>query len=273
MSKTQMINGKTLSISPDTWLQIYTPGTFHQLHLQVFNIIECITQQDTFRGHPFTQEWIKLKKSMSKYPLTAELSWRTRKLALNIKEIHQYKDFAVKCPTIEKHIYLKGKSKTTMEFGIIQYGEEALKMQAVDQPQDTANPAEPKETVSNIKNMDSKHLRNILSVVLPYLENYSKMYDDDYADLCKEWLAQGLQATTSPADLQSICDIESINDLYMLLRVSPALPESVIVSKTDHHGVGQNPDTTRPTRYATCPYSNGVEGPTSTCISDDDTMG
>jgi len=51
---------KTQPLSPETWLQIYNPSTFNQLHLQIYNIIRRITQQQQYHNHYFTQEWTKL---------------------------------------------------------------------------------------------------------------------------------------------------------------------------------------------------------------------
>lgn len=133
------------------------------------------------------------------------------KLALNIEELYQYKDFVLKCPSIGTYIHMKGKSKSSVEFGLLipieEYSKKSVQAQ-LKEPNPTQKGKEKRGLY--IKDMEYDQLSNILQVILPRLDNYSKTNEKNYAELCKELLEQGLTDTTSPQDLQSIFNIELI---------------------------------------------------------------
>ena len=111
--------------------------------------------------------------------MTAELSRRSIKLALNIEEMSQYKDFVLKCPNIEEFIHLKGKTKMAVEFGIKPPAEDDIDQ--TTQPQDhfSNKRKEPTTTGVHIHDMNPEHLTEIVSVVVPYIKEYSKKNQDD----------------------------------------------------------------------------------------------
>jgi len=137
----------------------------------------------------------------------------------------------MRCPGIEALVYLKGKSKTAVEFGIKSVPEDTTETSIGTQATQFQDATDTTIIGTKIKDMKPKHLQEILAIIVPYIEEYSKEKQDEYAELCVEWLLQGLKNDTNPEKFMEICNIVTIEDLYMLLRVSPALQGYIQVKK------------------------------------------
>jgi hypothetical protein len=208
------------------WLQIYTQWTFEQMHLQLYPIVENILKSKLNREHPFQTKWRQLQAAGNKYPMTKNSSWRTIKLLLDIEDISQYRDFIGTCPMIEEYVYLKNKSKNQVEFGVLHT------KKTENDPMDS-NEINPMEILST-QEMVTAHLKKLLTTFVNCLKKYMEEHDDEYSELCQEWFDNGLHQENTMKDIQTICNISSQEDFYMLLKLSPALQEKYEVMKKDN---------------------------------------
>jgi hypothetical protein len=206
------------------WLQQYTQWTFEQLHSQIYPIVEKILEDKMFREHPFRIKWRQLQGTGNKYPMMKNSSWRNIKLLLEIEDISQYREFIATCPTIEHHIHLKAKSKTQVEFGNLhtEDGNESLITEQEQIPNEVTL-KEPEETMNT---------QDLLSVFVAAILEYMERNTDEYADLCEEWLTDGLDKESNMEDIKRICNITPHEDLYMLLKLSLALQHGYELTKT-----------------------------------------
>ena len=83
------------------------------------------------------------------------------------------------------------------------------------------------------KTSEDKTIQDILHTVIPYLQEYSKTHQDEYADLCDEWITNGLHPECTMEELKNICQITSQDDLYMLLKLSPAVQKYFTIYKIE----------------------------------------
>jgi len=77
-------------------------------------------------------------------------------------------------------------------------------------------------------------LQDLMTIFIAAIREYIENNNDDYADLCEEWLTDGLDQNSSMEDIKRICNIISKADLYMLFKLSPALQEGYDIIKTEH---------------------------------------
>jgi hypothetical protein len=106
----------------EVWIKSYAPSDFDNLHHQIYPIVEIIVQQPIYYENPFTL-WNSYKSARNKYPMTRMMKWRHAKLAMNLDNLNQYKDFIMSCPTIARYLILKLNRcivKNELEFGIIE---------------------------------------------------------------------------------------------------------------------------------------------------------
>jgi hypothetical protein len=87
--------------------------------------------------------------------------------------------------------------------------------------------------VGNNQETTKADITDILSVVVPALQQYTNQNDDEYADLCDEWLQQGLTTTSTFDEVKQICNITSTDDFYMLLKVSVALQHNYEITRNE----------------------------------------
>jgi hypothetical protein len=212
------------STTSTPWLQHFTPWTFDELHSQLYSIVEYILK-NTYHDHPFKLKWKELQDPAIKYPLSENISWRSIKLLLDMEDLSQYRDFIVQSPSIENYIQLTNKAKNTVEFGILK-------------PIMETNDDEHKEMGTTLipsidKTSEDKTIEDILHTVIPYLQEYSKTHQDEYADLCGEWITNGLHPECTMEELKNICQITSQDDLYMLLKLSPVLQKYFTIDKIE----------------------------------------
>jgi hypothetical protein len=171
------------STTSTPWLQQFMPWTFDKLHSQLYSIVEYILKK-TYRDHPFKLKWKELQDPAFKYPLSENISWRSIKLLLDIEDLSQYQDFIVQCPSIENYIQLTNKAKNTVEFGILN----SIRETNDDEHKEMGTTPIP----SIDKTSEDKTIQDILHTVIPYLQEYSETHQDEYADLCDEWITNGL---------------------------------------------------------------------------------
>jgi hypothetical protein len=189
----------------------------------VYPIVEQIIVDKAYQKHPFKLKWRHLQGKSNRTPLIRHSSWQNVKLLLEIEDITQYREFIMTCPTIEQFLIMKSKSKGTVEFGIYESEDHS-----VDLTQD-------KETIlvktQEEKISDDDSLQEILMLIIPILTDYAVHHDDEYADMCDEWFTNGLSENTTMEKLKEICQITSIDDFYMLLKLSPALQDTIDIAK------------------------------------------
>ncbi len=229
----------------DVWLQRFTPSTFSKMHSQIYPIIEDILLKPEHTNHPFQTKWHALHSNDHKPAMASKMSWRQMTQCLGISDFSQYKDFVYNCPEINTKITIIA-HKNTIEFGIRPESTECIDITYTDKvdaiPLEHTHVATTSYEASNhdqspdeltdsssydellICTEQSDHIGSLMQVVIPFLKKYvNQSPEDDYSCLCQEWFSNGLSVNSSLEDIQKACHITCLEDLYLMLTLSPSL--------------------------------------------------
>jgi len=146
---------------------------------------------------------------------------------LKIKDFHQYCDIVMRCPGIGEYLKLivnKGAFElTTLKpWNSIEHNQKK-ELQDIDATSTISNT----DTIQlGQKECDesTEQIRLLLQQAVPLFQYYIKLFpNDQYARLCQEWFNNGLTEDSTINDLYTTCQLTTLEDLFFLLRLSPAL--------------------------------------------------
>lgn len=209
------------------WLQRYTPSTFNKAHSQIYPLIQDILQKPENQSHPFQAKWQKLHSNDHKPSMTSKMSWRQMTQCLGIMELNQYKTFVYKCPELHTKIKILA-HKNAMELGIIPQPPDRTNNHTTDDIDnihlDLQQPNEVTAEYPILCTDQSDHIGLLMQTVIPFLKHYvHQNLEHNYSRLCQEWFNNGLTVDSTLDDIQRARHITCLEDLYLLLTLSPPL--------------------------------------------------
>jgi hypothetical protein len=214
----------------EPWLTRYTMTTFPKLHAQVNQVIQTLMEQEPQDPTDFTIKWGILTSPFNPNRMTEKMTWKQLEHCLNINDFQQYKEFILQCPLIQDHIKLVVQ-KNAIEFGVLPRHEVPLNSVTEDTPGIVTMEKSTDSDDPLIKDDTNEEIKHLLAMIIPEFQHYvEENTDDDYARLCQEWFQQGLHMHSTLPEVYKICKILTMQDLYILLKLSPALREKHKVS-------------------------------------------
>ena len=226
----------------EPWLTRYTMTTFPKLHAQVYQVIQTLMEQEPQDPTDFTIKWGILTSPFNPNRMTEKMTWKQLEHCLNINDFQQYKEFILQCPLIQDHIKLVVQ-KNAIEFGVLPRHEVPLNSVTEDTPGIVTMEKSTDSDDPLIKDDTNEEIKHLLAMIIPEFQHYvEENTDDDYARLCQEWFQQGLHMHSTLPEVYKICKILTMQDLYILLKLSPALREKHKVSwENDRISIQQIP--------------------------------
>lgn len=256
--------------NPEPWMQPFSPSNYEELHQLIYPYLDKIATSQNHQHHPVIKQWKSYNDMNNKYPLKPNMSWRT----ISIEVITQYKDFILKCPDIMNYLHIKmnTRMKNMLNVGIIphhrdtHHGAEIKEkylldhstMDSIDDIDSITQNIDTSQdhivTVSNKCTDRTTDIQLLMATILPYIQDYIQLYpDQEYSHLCTEWLHHGLSTMSTMPDIKAICNITDLEDLYVLLMMSPALKvhmkfqwEGSCIEYTEHKPAAETLDETLP---------------------------
>ena len=212
--------------SNEQWMSRHTAASFPKLHATVYHYIDLLVKLHS--QSVYAQQWLRLTDPNLDGPtMFKRMNWTQMGNCLKIKDFHQYCDFVMRCPGIGEYLKLivnKGAFElTTLKpWNSIELNQKK-ELQDIDATSTISNT----DTIQlGQKECDesTEQIRLLLQQAVPLFQYYIKLFpNDQYARLCQEWFNNGLTEDSTINDLYTTCQLTTLEDLFFLLRLSPAL--------------------------------------------------
>jgi hypothetical protein len=216
--------------------------TFQQ---DIFPIIETITNDPTYKNHPTIKEWLAAKMA---HRISSNSTFRFVSKSLGFQDLNNYRTFIEKLPNIKSYLtFHTGIGKTSFKYEIHHTRDLVNNQNPATNIEDTppAATSESKETTNDNDSIATKNtnvddhtdttwhtcygtqtdLSDMLSVFWPVIQDYIHQNPNhDHAQQWQQWITvDGLNVNTELQQLKRILQVNTMDQLFIILRDSPAI--------------------------------------------------
>jgi hypothetical protein len=221
-----------------------TNWRFREFQQKIFPILQSITKDPAVKENPFTQQWLKALKSPHNINQLSTL--RTVLKALNLADIKDYRNFIQTAPDIDKYVIFEDNKKT--ENGILYriippsiedthentiFGLDQVETNVIVD-EDTNQKSVPVPSGDESITTNATHYKicygtptdftDILKELWPHILKFLEQNPEhNHSKQWNKWITSGLNDTCDLSKLKEITNIETLDQLYLILRDSPAI--------------------------------------------------
>jgi hypothetical protein len=212
------------------WFEIFTKQMFKNFQRSIYPIITSIINNTEHSNHPFTKQWYAMQ---CKQPIHDNTTFATLKRVFQFEDVKSYAAFLQQCPDFERYILIRSSNQVPhgFEFGLLNQEKSHIMEYHTQYPQAMHDYSI--AVVLHNDHPDPQEFQLLINIVTRLFQEFIVNYpDEEYSQLCRTWIDEGLSTINTFQDLNNLMDCMTTKELYNILITSAALQENAYLQWT-----------------------------------------